>query len=192
MAHKEKLATLFGNKRFGYRVAPLLFLLLGILLVNLFATNPQPEQIVTIVETAVATQVPSATRQPILQATILPSPTPTATSRPLLPDNAAINLIGPPPGSSFPSDGRITFYWQLANPIQSGQQIVLALRQNDREQIVASLDQANFGDGYQVSVNLRDVDILPGTAVWQLHLEWAEDQQRLLSSEARDLTIQNE
>ena len=189
LSHKK----VSSRKRLGYTVAPLLILLLIFGLTNFFSPEEQQEQMATIGETAVSsTQNPpaaTATRRPILQATILPSPTPAATPRLELPITTDIIPIGPPANSSLPRNSRIAFYWTFSGSLQPGQEFVLTMQQNDEEIALGTATRPNLGDGYQLLVDLTTVDVLPGTAVWQLHLEWSENHQRLLSSEERTITF---
>ena len=193
MSFKNRPSKISRSKRIGYTVAPLLILLLIFGLTNFFSPEEQQEQMATIGETAVSTTQNSpaatATRRPILQATILPSPTPAATPRLEIPITANITLIGPPANSSLPGNSHVAFYWTFSGSPQPGQEFVLTMQQGDEEIVLGSIARPNLGDGYQLLVDMRTVDVLPGTAVWRLHLEWAENHQRLLSSEERALTF---
>ena len=181
------------NKHFWYSLMPLLITLFAIVLINWVwpdtASQPPP---IRPSATAVAAQPTAisttATRPPILPATILPSPTPTLTPFPEPGTTAAITLLGPPPESSVALNGRLTFYWSYSEPVPSGQQFVLTLRQNDTIITTQSIAVPNFGDAFQILINLADLALSPGTTVWQLHLEWTDEQQ-LLTSEERTLIL---
>jgi hypothetical protein len=86
-------------------------------------------------------------------------------------------------------NGRLAFYWTYSEPLLPGQQFVLTMQQNETAVRAKAIAEPNLGDGFQLLINLADLAILPGTAVWQLHLEWAEEQQQLLTSEERIIIL---
>ncbi|WP_420644124.1 hypothetical protein [Candidatus Leptofilum sp.] len=185
-----------NRKRLLYSVTPLVVMLLIIIGLNFLprtASEPQPT---VMAGTAVSSQpstIPSttSTRPPILPATILPSPTPTITPRPNVAPEAAITLSGPPNESSLPLNGRITFYWQYSELLLPGQALVFTLRQDDTVIATSSLNQPNFGDGYQVLVAFEDI-AEAGTAVWQVRLQWEDESSSLLTSDNRTITLLSE
>lgn len=171
-----------------YTLTPLLFLLMIIVVINLFSRAAQTEQGTV---TAVASQpsiAPPTSRPPILPATILPSPTLTPSPRPTaLTGN--ITLLGPPPDSTFLQDGQAAFLWSYSEPLPTEQQFVLTLQQNEETIAVGSLGQPNFGDDYRLFVSFSDLPFVADTAVWQLHLEWMETSTLIQRSEARSLSF---
>ena len=186
---------LSSRQRLFYTLMPLLILLLVMLLINMFMPNKQQVEVVSA-ETAVPIPTPqppaagnSQTRPPILPAIILPTPTSTAQSRPQLPASANITLVGPPNNSSFAQNGRISFYWTFSEQLQPGQQFVFILGQNDQELVRRNLPEANLGSGYQVQIDLRELTIEQGTAIWQIGLRWTNEEQWLLVSNERNLNI---
>ncbi len=189
----QKLKKRIKTRRFWLTVAPLLILLVTLGIYNLttlrqtgtaVATNPTltPPR-------PTRTPLPDGTRAPILQATILPSPTPTLTPRPDVPPTGVITLFGPPDESSLAQDGRLAFYWTYPAALQPRQQFVLTLRQNDASQILGILDRPNFGDSYQLLIDFAAVEPAVGTAVWQLQLQWIDEDRLLLTSEERQITF---
>lgn len=70
-----------------------------------------------------------------------------------------------------------------------GQQFILTVRQNETVVATQSIAEPNLGSGFQLQVELADLALVPGTAVWQLHLEWTENQQQLLASEERTIIL---
>lgn len=181
-----------GNKRFWYSIMPLLFMIGIIVIINLLSPDPVESEPNRTVRTAVAVQVSSpqaaGTRQPILQATILPSPTPTVTPLSPISTNAAILLFGPPPGSILPALSRVAFYWSYSETIQPGQEFVLTVRQNGDIVATTAVSQPNFGDSYQAALDFGEI-AAPGTAVWQVHLQWRNEAEPLLTSETRNFTL---
>jgi hypothetical protein len=183
------------KKRLLYTLALLLFLLLSILIIN-WRTPPQrANEVVAVSSTPPAIVVSSQTRPPILPATILPatlapSATPGATSRPQLANSAAITLMGPPDNSSFPQNGSVSFYWTFSEQLQPGQQFVLFMQQNGQALPLGALTEPNLGSGFQLMIDLRDVAV-SGTAVWQIRLQWIGEEQWLIAAE-RSLTISPE
>jgi hypothetical protein len=189
----KKPAKQWQSKHFWYSVTPMLITLIVIGAINLFNPGENMAQSTPVLSTAVsappATPSATPTRPPILRATILPSPTPSNTPPPALPATAAITLLGPPPESSVSQNGRIVFYWHYAEPLLPGQQFVLTLKQNEAIIFAKSIEQSNLGSDFQLLLDLDELLALPGTAVWQLHLEWADTQQQLLLSEERMLVL---
>ncbi|MAT98161.1 MAG: hypothetical protein CL608_13535 [Anaerolineaceae bacterium] len=174
---------------------PLLITLFAIVLINwVWSDTPGEPAGTRPSATAVAIQSTTTsatvTRPPILPATILPSPTPTLTPLPI-PDTIteAITLLGPPPESSVAVNGRLAFYWTYPKPLLPGQQFVLTLQQNETVITTQTIAVPNLGDGFQLPIELAELALVPGTAVWQLHLEWADDPQQLLTSEARTIIL---
>ena len=183
------------SKRFWYSIMPLLLMIGIIVIINLLSPNSVESEFEGSTPTAVASQADIATdtntRPPILQATILPSRTPTTTPPLPLPAEAAIVLFGPPAESILPGNGRIAFYWTYSETIQPGQELVLTLRQNEAIIATAAVSQPNFGAGFQAVVDLGEV-ATPGTAVWQIHLQEKGALEPLLTSETRSLTLLSE
>lgn len=194
MSEQSKRPKIIFNRKRLFRILlPLLILLLAVLLFNLLMPSTQKTEVASV-----ATAVPpppqpvansSPTRPPILTAIILPTPTSTAPSRPSLPASASITLLGPPNNSSFAQNGRISFYWTFSKQLEPGQQFDFVLRQNDQELIQLNLPEANLGSVYQLQIDLGELTIEPGTAVWQIGLRWTNEAQWLLVSNERNLNI---
>jgi len=183
-----------NRKRLFFYATPLL-LMVGVIIGLSFVPPTTPSPTPTgVTPTAVSDQPPpdrTPTRAPILLATILPSPTPTITPRPAILPDATITLLGPPDESSFYLHDPITFYWQYSEPLLPGQELVLILSQNDAMVATYPLAQPNLGTGFQVSVPLEEL-LVPGTAVWQVHLQWADEGRSLLTSADRRMRILSE
>lgn len=189
----QKLNKRIRTRQFWLTIAPLLILLVALGLYNWLAlrqantavaTHPTPTH-----SRPTRTPFPDGIRPPILLATILPSPTPTITPRPNVPETAVITLFGPPDASSLAQDGQLTFYWTYSEPLQARQQFVLTLQQNGVATALGTVKQPNFGDAYQLSVDFGLVEPAVGTAVWQLQLQWLGEDQPLLASEERQITF---
>ena len=178
-----------NETRWQYRIAPLLLLLLGIFVFNSLRGALPAEEANDGVETAVPTPLSTNTRPPILQAEILPSATPTLTPRPQHPENININLFGPPANSNLSPNSPVTFYWEYPIRVQSGQQLVVTLEQNGTEYLLGNLIEPNFGSNYQLKVDMRELDIVTGTAVWQVRLEWIEEHEPIINSERRSISF---
>jgi hypothetical protein len=196
VAQDKKPLKLWQGKHFWYSIMPLLITLIIIGYINLTSPEAETAQTARLTPTAVSTQPATHTANPtrpaILQATILPSPIPSSTPRPNPATTATITLLGPPPASNVPLNGRLAFYWRFSEPLLPGQQFVFSLWQNEAIISEQSVSQANLGDGFQLVLDLEELSILPGTAVWQLHLEWADTPQQLLASETRSLIFLSE
>lgn len=194
MSQEKEPKKRWQSKRFWYSIMPLLITLLAFVLINWVWPNTTSERpSIRSNPTAVSAQ-PNAssatvTRPAILPATILPSPIPTNTPLPEIDNTAAITLLGPPPQSSVALNGRLAFYWTYSESLLPGQQFVLTLRQNDAVVGTQSLAEPNLGDAFQLLVALDTLSLSPGTAVWQLHLEWDDEQQPLLTSEERSIIL---
>jgi hypothetical protein len=184
---KKRLKT----RRFWLTVAPLLILLVLLGVYNLLilrqnstavATNFTPTQ-----PRPTQTPLPEGTRAPILLATILPSPTPTLTPRPNVPETAVITLLGPPDESSLPQNGRLAFYWSYPAPLQPRQQFVLILHQEESMQILGTLDQPNFGELYQLLVDFDDIEPVVERPSGSFSFKGIDEKQLLLASEERQI-----
>lgn len=191
MAQDKKL---WQSKHFWYSITPLLATLFTIVLINwvwpgAVAESPATPTSPTAVAAQTNTFPATATRPPILRATILPSPAPSRTPLPDLAALASITLLGPPPESAVAANGRLAFYWTYSETLLPDQQFVLSLWQNDAIVATETITQPNLGNGFQLLVDLEAAAILPGTAVWQLHLEWADEPQQLLTSEQRTIIL---
>lgn len=190
----QKLKKRIKTRQFWLTVAPLLILLVALGIYNLTIVRRAATAVVTLPSPTLTprpsrTPFPTGSPPPILQATILPSPTPTNTPRPDVPETAVITLFGPPDESSLAQNGRLTFFWTYAAPLPPRQQFVLTLRQNGTIQVLGTLDQPNMGDSYQIQVDFAAIEPAVGTAVWQVQLQWIDEEQPLRSSEERQITF---
>lgn len=181
-----------NRKRFIYSIMPLLLTIAVIVTLNLMNQPARTVQTATENSVAAPTQLSitsaTPTRPPILQATILPSPTPTITPLPTLPTGAAIDLVGPPDESILPTNGRITFIWTYSEPLEPGQELVFTLQHNDTILATSSLTRPNFGNAYQISLDVSELAEVE-TAVWHVHLQWKMEKVPLVRSENRTMTI---
>ncbi len=193
MANKQP--NKINDKHFWYAVTPLLLVVAIVIGINLLSQSPannQDMQSEVMDSTAVSTQssisATAPTRPPILQATILPTPPPTATPLPQVPADAAIKLLGPPNESNLPEDGRISFYWHYSEALLPGQELVLTLHQRGLILDRSLLTQPNVGTGYLDLPDLTNAATeVPIT--WQVTLHWQGSTQVLLSSQQRSLTL---
>lgn len=186
---------LWQTKYFWVSITPLLLTLLAFALMNSLPTNEEADMISDSHPTAVSSRTatpPSAvtrTQPPILPATILPTAVPTATPLPELTDTALITLLGPPPKAMMPRNSQVAFYWRFSQPLPLGQQFVLILEQNEITVAATPVNAPNLGDGYQFLLDFADSSFASGPLMWQIQLQWTEDQQPLLSSEKRTLVL---
>lgn len=194
MSQDKEPQKRWRSKHFWYSIMPLLITLFAIVLINWVWPDtaselPPTRSNPTAVSSQPTTSSATATRPPILLATILPSPTSTTTLLPEPDATAAITLLGPPPESGVALNGRLAFYWSYPEPLLPDQQFVLTLQQNETVVRAETIAEPNLGDSFQLLVNLADLALSPGTAVWRLHLEWADEQQQLLTSEERTIIL---
>ncbi|RMG99564.1 MAG: hypothetical protein D6706_05265, partial [Chloroflexi bacterium] len=112
-------------------------------------------------------------------STTAPTPLPT------LPPGAQIELLGPPPDTTWVGNQPVTFYWQWPYPLANNQQFVVVIQTNGEEQRLGAVDQPNLGTGYRLQA------VLPtnGELVWEVRLETKAALAPLISSERRILTI---
>lgn len=187
-----KTGRKINRRRLVFSIAPLLVLLLAIVALNWLSPPSLATQTPSREATAVPPQISASTTNhtpsPILQATILPSPTPTVTPLPEVVSEARITLLGPPAESSFPANGRIAFYWTYSEQLLPGQEFVFTLRENGEVLATSSLSAPNFGTAYQIVLDMAEV-IEGETAVWQVQLQWQNIDQPLLASENRTLSL---
>lgn len=195
MSEKNQQKEKSSNQRKFYTVLPLLILLLAFLIINWLTPNQRRDEVV-LLQTAVSQPQPTLsntrTRPPILPATILPTLTPTPLPLLSLPSSASITLIGPPDNSRLSKNGPVSFYWAYSEQLQSGQQFVFILLQNKQEIIRRVSTEANLGSGFQFQINLQETIVEPGTAVWQIGLQWIDEEEWLIASPQRNLTIMSQ
>jgi hypothetical protein len=141
------------------RIIPLFFLLLLFIATILFNRGETDQAAITAAPAAIdapsSTQTAAGTPTPAVTATAVSSPTPTTTPTPYpMPDpNFTIQLLGPPPGSSFFTATPINFYWSWPAPLLADQEFFLLLKSETTEQRLGPVNLANLGEVYQVSLS---------------------------------------
>jgi hypothetical protein len=123
-----------------------------------------------------------------LQATILPSPTPTLTPRPNVPETAVITLLGPPDESSLPPNGRLAFYWSYPAASPAPAAVCLNPAPGGKPcKSWAHWISPTLASCISCWLILTAIEPVVGTAVWQLQLQGGDEEQLLLTSEERQI-----
>jgi hypothetical protein len=192
-----------GNRRWQqvlYILAPFFLLLVCLGFINFVpglltavpTTPPQPEDGITPEVTAVLA-VPAPT------VTIPPTPTliPTAT----LPPDAAIELLGPPDGSSFRRLDTVSFYADWPVALVESQQLAVYVRFDDQTPILlGTLDEPNIGQRYRWQLNVGEMANTPALRAegeveaavslsWWVQLQTSNDSSPRLTSSIRQVTL---
>ena len=191
------------GRKWLYVAAPFCWLLLCLGTINVAAwmratqaAEPLPVMI-TAVPTPIIPPPPtesgskhiSTMAQLTTTAIISPSPSLTPYAPPFYDANEHIQLLGPPPGSTFAQTAKISFYWQWPLPLTQDQYFNIYLFTEGETILLGTIDEPNVGEGYRLSVALEDVAITADTAYWFVQLETTQGEQPLRVSETRFLTI---
>lgn len=181
-----------------YIVAPFLLLIfcLGSLNLGRLLVAPATDGLVLTV-TAVPPHTPAA-----IAATVGATPTPTqppattirqASATPYTPptysDNELIQLLGPPPDSTFAPDATISFYWQWPLPLNEDQVFEVYLLAEDEETLLGTVYEPNVGDSYRLHVDMSAVKVTAVPFQWQVRLKTNLRSQPLRASEQRFLML---
>ena len=144
-----------------------------------------PSSAVIDVETETAappTQLPT----PIMTATAVPSPPPS----PTLPPDVRIELLGPPPDSSFRQEDAISFYWDWPLAVAEDQQLAVYVRQNEQETLLSAVAEPNLGARYRVRVDAASLAQMAGPIEWFVRLQSElTPPSVLVQSDTRTLNI---
>jgi len=109
---------------------------------------------------------------------------------PTLPANAQIQLIGPPPGSSFYFGDPLSTIWTWSLPQETGQQFAVYLITDEDEYLAGTIKDPSLGDfGYQLTYLPGDVVNSEGTYLLQIRLQQTRPQVDLVTSVPRTLTF---
>jgi hypothetical protein len=104
----------------------------------------------------------------------------------------AIVLQGPPSGSSFGLEARVSFYWQLPEGSAAGRRFIVYLDNSEGRVALGAVDGANLGSGYRLQAILSEAASEPGTYNWFVALENPENGEIIGQSESRPLSIVGE
>ena len=109
---------------------------------------------------------------------------------PTLPANTEIQLIGPPPDSSFYLDDPISTIWTWPLPQEPGQQFSVYLVTGENEYLAGTVKEPSLGDfGYQLTYLPDDVVNSEGTYLLLIRLQQIRPQGDLVTSIPRTLTF---
>ncbi len=104
--------------------------------------------------------------------------------------NAQIQLLGPPPDSSFYLDDPLSAIWLWPLPRETGQQFAIYLVTDENEYLAGTVKDPSIGAfGYQLTYFPGDVVSSEGTYHLQIRLQQIRPQVDLVSSVPRLLTF---
>ena len=107
-----------------------------------------------------------------------------------LPVNAQIQLIGPPPDSSFYLEDPLSTIWTWPLPQESGQQFAVYLITDENEYLAGTVKDPSLGAiGYQLTYFPDDIVNSEGTYLLQIRLQQIRPQIDLVTSVPRTLTF---
>lgn len=175
-----------NNRRLIYRLAPFLFLVGVLVVINNWPGIPvAPPPTATAVAASV-TPIPATATETAVRPTFTP-PVPTATPLPTLAPEAHITLLGPPENATILAHNQATFFWQWDDPLPEGHVLALYLLAGSQEVQVGQLDAPNLGALYQLTIVPAEWTTAT-EAQWQVRLLNMSDQLRL-SSQTRSMTL---
>lgn len=182
-------------KKYIYILAPTVLLILCLGLINLgpYLLNKfsaQPAASPTASQTDAFADSGEFERLTTIEPSITPTLLPTSTPYipPKFPAGTMIELLGPPPDSTFMISDTISLLWHWPRPLEEDQQLSAYLRFNGQEYLLGALGEPNIGNYYRVQFGAEK--ITGSTAAWQIRLESRFAPQSLLvESETRQLNI---
>jgi hypothetical protein len=186
-----------GNRRWQqvlYILAPFFLLLVCLGFINF--VPGRLTAVPTTPEDATAPEVTAVLAVSAPTATIPPTPTliPTAT----LPPDAAIELLGPPDGSSFRRLDTVSFYADWPVALVEPQQLAVYVRFDDQMPILlGTLDEPNIGQRYRWQLNVGEMANTPALSEveaaislsWWVQLQTSSDSSPRLTSSIRQVTL---
>ncbi len=193
-----------------YILAPFLLLSVCIIAINLVRamvpappstpvdsgaiSTPQQTDVETTAETRpLDTPLPPATLPATLSAVPTPTPTPTVDVMSLIPEDANVQLLGPPHGSIFAANDTLSFYWTWPLPTADDQFFAVYVYDEEQRQLLGQLDSPNLGTAYVLHHPAHEVmsEIFTssGTIQWQIVLHSTFTASPLVASEPRTFTI---
>ncbi len=129
------------------------------------------------------TNVTITATQQILKIDTTPQP-------PTPPANAQIQLVGPPPDSSFYLDDALSTIWTWPIPQKTGQQFAIYLITDENEFLAGTVKDPSLGAyGYQLTYFPGDVVDSEGTYLLQIRLQQIRTEMDLATSIPRKLTF---
>ena len=109
---------------------------------------------------------------------------------PTPPANAQIQLVGPPPDSSFYLDDPLSTIWTWPLPQETGQQFAVYLFSDENEFLAGTVKDPSLGAfGYQLTYFPGDVVDSEGTYLLQIRLQQIRSKIDLVTSIPRKLTF---
>jgi hypothetical protein len=133
---------------------------------------------------------PTSRKNIIITATQQSNKIDTTPLPPTPPANAQIQLVGPPPDSSFYLDDPVSTIWTWPLPQETGQQFAIYLVTDENEFLAGTVKDPSLGDyGYQLTYFPGDVVDSEGTYLLQIRLQQITSQKELATSIPRKLTF---
>ena len=188
-----------ARKRPFLIITPLLLLLLCLLSLNLgrWLNTPSINETITtpivISPTLISTptllpitltQTPAPTPHPTL-----PTPTPTDYAPPTFNDDDMIQLLGPPPDSTFNTDSTISFYWHWTLPLSADQFFEVYLITENEKISLGTVREPNLGNKYRLHITLKGREITADSALWLVQLQSTQSNQPLRLSNPRKFSF---
>lgn len=93
-----------------------------------------------------------------------------------------IELLAPPPDSTFSPGDVVAFDWSWPEQLPDGQQFAVYLISADSVTLLGDVTLPVSGDIYRLQLPAREITAVPGLYVWQVALESQAGQQTLAAS----------
>jgi hypothetical protein len=96
---------------------------------------------------------------------------------------------GPPAGSVYGLNDRLTFFWDAPGEVRDGWRFVVYLEADGGRTPIGVVDTANLGQAYQLRVAPGAIIGEPGEYRWSVVLEDSESGAIIGQSEPRGITL---
>jgi hypothetical protein len=106
-----------------------------------------------------------------------------------IPPDTAVQLLGPPPESTFPINDTVSFYWHWPQPLAEDQRFALYLLADDQERLLGIVDEPNLGTSFRLSASPGEFVETTGTIQWQVRLESELLEYPLTESKVRSIAL---
>lgn len=176
-----------------YIVMPFFLLLFGLGLFN-WGIRPSPLAVLPPA-TAVAlapTSQPEATIDQLPTATPKPMVTPVPTAAPyvppIFPNEAVIDILGPPANTFWATTEGLVMYWNWPVPLTDDQFFEVYLVSNQSAALLGRVEEPNMGSSYRLTA-VWPQGLAPGDYQWQIRLQSTFSASPLRVSEERPLTL---
>ncbi len=188
-----------------YILAPIGLLILCLSTINIVYLTSKKSPIIPPTLAALPTNTPTLSQRPTplslpptaslqlnptqqtLPTVTESAPIPTPYSQPIYTDSDVITLFGPPENSTFSSTNTLLFYWQWGQQLKEDQSFTLYFFIDGEIKPIASLEEANVGGAYRLSVDMEEDAQTAVSLQWFIQLHSIHTDTPLRTSDIRNL-----